>query len=485
MKFNYAKFTVVLLASGLITIPTMSYANDSSELEELRGLVQELSQKVKVLERKGEINEEEASSNKKTTPVVRASQDGFGLKSADGKNEIKFRALAQIDNREYNSVNGLGIDGKNISGFDFRRIRPTLEGTVFGIYDFKFTPEFGEAKSANASSTSGIVDAYIDARFNPWFQVRAGKFKPYVGLERLQSGADIKFIERSYVSNNILPNRDEGASIHGDLFDNKVNYAVGIFNGVVDGGDLSTAQDTNNDKDYAFRVFTTPFIDSANALSGLGVGLAGTHGNFKGTASASGLPSYKTAGQESIFFAYSGTTFANGTRDRIAPQAYYYFGPLGLIAEYAQVSQDVSNGTRTESLDNDAWQIAASYLITGEDASFKGVKPKNVFNPDGAGWGAFELVARYQENNIDDNAFTTATTVKFADPRTNARSAKSWALGANWYLNQNVKIGIDYEDTSFDGGGQVTAAGAATGGFTNIVDRPDERTLFTRLQLSY
>jgi phosphate-selective porin OprO/OprP len=39
--------------------------------------------------------------------------------------------------------------------------------------------------------------------------LKAGKFKPYVGLERLQSGADIKFIERSYVS-NILPNRDVG-----------------------------------------------------------------------------------------------------------------------------------------------------------------------------------------------------------------------------------------------------------------------------------
>lgn len=73
----------------------------------------------------------------------------------------------------------------------------TIDGTVFGLYDFKFTPEFGEAKTANSTSTSGIVDAYVDARFKPWFQVRAGKFKPYVGLERLQSGSDIKFIERS------------------------------------------------------------------------------------------------------------------------------------------------------------------------------------------------------------------------------------------------------------------------------------------------
>ena len=249
---------VHLIAGGALAASSNALANDSDELENLRALVQELDQKVKILERKGEIGEEDAVAKKKETPIVRASQDGFGLKSADGKNEIKFRALAQLDYRNYDKVNGLGSDGKNISGFDFRRIRPTLEGTVFGIYDFKFTPEFGEAKTANATSTSGIVDAYVDARFTPWFQVKAGKFKPYVGLERLQSGGDLKFIERSYVSNNILPNRDIGASIHGDIFDNKLNYAVGIFNGAVDGGDITTAQDTNKDKDFAFRVFTTP-----------------------------------------------------------------------------------------------------------------------------------------------------------------------------------------------------------------------------------
>jgi phosphate-selective porin OprO/OprP len=477
----------VLIASGIISLPTPASANDSNELEELRGLVQELSQQVKVLARKSEIVEEDATAAKKSTPVIKASENGFGFESADGKNVIKFRGLLQVDNRNYSDVSGVGADGKNISGFDFRRIRPTIEGTVFGNYDFRFTPEFGEAKTANATSTSGIVDAYVDARFQPWLKVRAGKFKPFVGLERLQSGSDLKFIERSYVSNNILPNRDLGAAIHGEVLDGKLNYSVGIYNGVVDGGDNSTSQDTNQDKEYSVRAFATPFKDDVGLLSGLGIGLAATHGNFKGTSAASGLPVYKTAGQESSFFAYtSGSVFANGSRYRITPQAYYYYGPLGVIAEYARSSQDVSNGTTTANLDNDAWQIAASYLITGEDASFKGVKPKQVFDTDKGGWGAWELVARYQENNIDDAAFSSATVTRYADPRNNARSTKSWTAGVNWYLNQNVKIALDYENTSFDGGGNVNAAGTAgAGSFINIADRQNEKTLFTRLQLSY
>ncbi len=489
---QYKKIVSALVLSGLVASPIIAFANDSAELEELRGLVQELNQKVKILERKDEIAQEIAATAKKETPVVNTTKDGFGFQSADGNFKIKLRGLLQVDERNYSNVGGLGADGKNISGFDLRRIRPIVEGTVYDKYDFRFAPEFGEAKTANATSTSGIVDAYVDARFQPWFQVRAGKFKPYVGLERLQSGGELKFIERSYVSNNILPNRDLGAAIHGDLLDGKLNYSAGIYNGVVDGGDNSTAQDTNQDKEYALRIFTTPFKDSDNLVAGLGFGLAATHGNFKGTTTASGLPNYKTAGQESNFFTYSSGVFGNGNRDRLSPQAYYYYGPFGLIAEYARVSQDVSNGALSNRLDNDAWQIAASYLLTGEDASFKGVKPSQPFDTEKGGWGAWELVARYQENDIDSGAFSSGTaagvvtTTRYADPRNNARSAKSWAAGVNWYLNQNVKLALDYENTSFNGGGNANAAGTAgAGSFIDIANRPSERTLFTRLQLSY
>jgi phosphate-selective porin OprO/OprP len=75
-------------------------ANDSDELEKLRALVQELDQKVKILDRKGELAEEAEAAKKKETPIVKASQDGFGLESADGQNKIRFKALAQIDYRK-------------------------------------------------------------------------------------------------------------------------------------------------------------------------------------------------------------------------------------------------------------------------------------------------------------------------------------------------------------------------------------------------
>jgi phosphate-selective porin OprO/OprP len=62
MQFNYSKFATALIASGIISLPITANANDSTELEELRGLVQALNQQVKVLARKGEITEEEVAA---------------------------------------------------------------------------------------------------------------------------------------------------------------------------------------------------------------------------------------------------------------------------------------------------------------------------------------------------------------------------------------------------------------------------------------
>ena len=54
-----------------------------------------------------------------------------------------------------------------------------------------------------------------------------------------------------------------------------------------------------------------------------------------------------------------------------------------------------------------------------------------------------------------------------------ARKAKGWGAGFNWYLNRNIRIALDYEQTRFEGG----AAGGA--------DRPNEKVLFNRFQIAF
>ena len=62
----------------------------------------------------------------------------------------------------------------------------------------------------------------------------------------------------------------------------------------------------------------------------------------------------------------------------------------------------------------------------------------------------------------------------FADPKKSASYALEWGAGFNWYLIAIFKIAVDFERTTFHGGG-----GNLTG------DRRPENALFARVQLSF
>ena len=453
------------------------------ELSDLRDRLEAQEQKIRVLERKLELQDEATKAAVPSTPVVRASpQQGFRIQSADAANVLRVRGVLHFDGRYFPD----DVTPETADTWIFRRVRPTLEGTLNGIYDFRFTPDF-------AGGRTFILDAFVAARLKPWAVVTAGKFKVPVGLERLVSATDLRFIERAFPT-SLVPNRDLGLQLGGDIAGGLVNYSVGYFNGVSDGASSDTntpTPDAENDSkgDWAARVFFQPFVNSENfALRNLGFGIAGTFVDSTGSIATTLLPSYRTPGQQT-FFSYrattaaSGTTpavngtFADGERLRWTPQAYYSVGSFGVLGEYVTVSQDVTRATPTAglqsaTLDHTAWHVQLAWFATGEDEQFRGFTPGSVFSLDNHTWGAWELVARYHELDIDDDTFTGGAN-SFANPDSAASKASAWGVGVNWYLNQNYKWSVNYDVTSFEGG--------APGG----ADRPDEKALFTRFALQF
>jgi phosphate-selective porin OprO/OprP len=469
------KNSAIWLALALLALPAAARAQDTTPPQPAEEAQQpaadaaqtpqsvdekleELDQKIRVLDRKIEIDKEAAAEKAKTAGQANASKDGFSLRSADGNFTFRLRGYAQFDGRYW--VND--EQRPQTETFLLRRVRPIFEGTVYKIFDFRIMPDFGQGQTV-------LFDAYLEARFNPAFRVRVGKFKPPIGLERLQSATDMLFVERA-LPTNLVPNRDLGVQIGGDLAGGTVNYAVGIFNGVADLGNGDA--DVNNDKDLAARVFFQPFVTGNGPLKNLGFGVGASQGDQTGTLTASGLPGYRTPGQQT-FFSYrsdataAGTTIADGTRFRLAPQGYFYSGPFGLLAEYTVSRQDVRRDQVSERLEHKSWQAAGSWVIAGGEPSFRGVTPKKVWDPAAHTYGAFELAARYSELKLDDATFPF-----FANPASAARSAKSMAVGLNWYLNRSLRLTFDYETTKFEGG-------AATG------DREDEDIFFSRFQIAF
>ena len=471
------------IAAAVSATLLFASAAGADELSDLRDRLEAQEQKIRVLERKLELQDEATKAAVPTTPVVRASpQQGFRIQSADAANVLRLRGVLHFDGRYFAD----DVTPETADTWILRRVRPTFEGTLNGIYDFRFTPDF-------AGGRTFILDAFLAARLKPWAVITAGKFKVPVGLERLVSATDLRFIERAFPT-SLVPNRDLGLQFGGDIAGGLMNYSVGYFNGVTDGSssDNNTpTPDVENDTkgDWAARVFFQPFINSENfALRNLGFGIAGTFVDSTGSAATTLLPSYRTPGQQ-VFFSYraftaaSGTTpavngtFADGDRLRWTPQAYYSVGSFGVLGEYVKVSQDVTRATptaglRSATLDQTAWHVQLAWFATGEDEQFRGFTPGSVFSLDNHTWGAWELVARYHELDIDDATFVGGAD-SFANPDSAASKASAWGVGVNWYLNQNYKWSLNYDVTSFEGG--------APGG----ADRPDEKALFTRFALQF
>lgn len=419
----------------------------------------DLDQRLRVLERRLELQQEEQVAKAKDAPVIAINDKGASFKSAGGDYEIRLRGLVQGDGRFFLDDHAPAQNDT----FLLRTARPTIEGSLGKLVGFRLTPEF-------AGDNASIVDAYVDLRFSPAYTLRVGKFTSPVGLERLQSSSALSAVERSLPS-ELAPNRDIGVQLQGEVADGRFSYALGVFNGTVDGRDAVTSN-PDNEFEYAGRVFFEPFRNDANALSGLGFGLGASIGDKRG-AGNNFLPRYRTPGQVQ-FFAYRSAVNADGEHFRLSPQAYYYRGRFGLLGEYIQSRQEVvvasgANAGRQDTLENTAWQATAQWVLTGEDAGYRGVvKPSRPFRPGEEGWGAFELIARYGALDIDDDAFPL-----FADAAASARQARNWTLGLNWYLTSNLKLVFNYLDTTFKGGA------------TNAADREDEKAIFSRLQVAF
>jgi phosphate-selective porin OprO and OprP len=454
---NYRIVTGLFIVIWAIGSWTSSAFAQGTNIEQR---LEELEQEIQALKAQREADKQEASVKAKDIPIVKAGKDGFSIGSADGDFQLRLRGQVQGDSRWF-----LDDSAKNgTDTFLIRRARPTLEGTFFRDFDFRLMPDFGNDSTA-------LFDAYVEWKYLSWLKVRVGKFKPPVGLEQLQDDPWTTFAERAFPT-ALVPNRDIGVQLRGDLWDGVVQYQAGVFNGVADG--VNGGIDNNDSKDFEGRVFLEPFKKTdIDPLQGLGFGVAGTIGHQNGSFATPNVPSFKTPGQNTFSkyitgAALSNTVIASGQRVRVSPQGYYYWGPFGLLAEYVYSEQEVHKGAASDNLRNTAWQVAGSVVLTGERASFRGVTPKNPFDLKKGGWGALELAGRYSVLRLDPETFPT-----FASLSSSAQEARAWAVGLNWYLNRNVKLVLDYEQTAFDGG--------ATGG----TDRQTERVIFTRAQVAF
>jgi phosphate-selective porin OprO/OprP len=383
-------------------------------------------------------------------PLQAGFQDGFFIQTANGDTRLDFGMVAQTDGRF-----SLDDPPQTINTFTIRKVRPTLTGKIAKYFAFKVDPDFG-------NGTVVLEDAYFDISFSQEFRVRTGKDKTPVGYELEIGDAYVLFPERSLAS-SLVPNRDVGVQVLGDLAANRIHYDAGVFNGVPDGSNSTTELDANSSKDLAGRIVLTPFRSTQSPdrpINGLGFQVGGSTGREVGA-----LPTFRTSVQQT-YFSYASGAAASGTRSRVTPAVFYYHKAFGGYAEYMRSAQPVTrNGVETD-VANHAWEATASYMLTGEAASEGIVRPKDDFDPANGRWGALQLVARYTTLTVDRSAFIAGLARAGS-----SRETRSFTLGANWYPNAYIKLYGTFERTMFN---------------TDVTDgRPAENVILFRTQLAF
>ena len=240
--------------------------------------------------------------------------------------------------------------------------------------------------------------------------------------------------------------------------------------------------------------------------------MAGTYANADdyapgSTAISNGLNSF-ASDPGVTFFSWNNNVQRNGALYRINPQAFYYYGPWGIQAEYIVQSQGLTfnsgNATQQREIRDTswAWQATLSYNITGEDNSFDSLVPKNNFDffqtddPDAV--GLWQVAFRADQLQLDSDLFNSPTPggsntfVNSGNASTNARGYSSYGLALNWYLNPNIRAYFNviytpwYYSSNFNSsaGGSTGGSGNNSPGQGNSISN-DEIAFTARLQLFF
>jgi hypothetical protein len=202
MRKRATQFLPGLLAAALATVifpaklahtqSTMTDKKDQEiellklqvkQLQQQVNTLEGLNQEVKAIDRKLEAQgktEAVQTNTERTTalqmPVIKASDEGFRLSSANDDYRIRFGGLLQLNPRFFTS----GED-KNISStFYVNKARPIISGAVAKYYEFQITPDFGQGKTT-------LQDAWLNVAYFPQAQFQMGKYKAPVDLEGARS----------------------------------------------------------------------------------------------------------------------------------------------------------------------------------------------------------------------------------------------------------------------------------------------------------
>src|SRR5687768_3373372 len=391
--------------------------------------------------------------------------------SKDGNFTFAINGRMQAGS-QYNFINDvLPATGSNLpnelnSGVTLRRARLGVEGTFFKLWDYKFEYDFSRG---NGTVASGITDAYTRLNVTKPFSIKVGSFKEPFSLEEAASNRFLTFIERHMSVNSFVDNPNTyktgiGANYAVPRFQTGIAFQtepVGPWSSATTSVNANGNQSRNNGSgDTSWegigRISGRPWMEDETKFLHVGISAGHTHVNTQYTAAGdiATTPSAQGGGGGGMaFFAFPGTNvdrtnmlntgnLSIGNRndpssrridsyDRFGAEGWLVHGPFSVQAEYLRTN---INGRGYDGEHLTGYYGFASYFLTGESKAYhvrngaaNRIRPRQNFQWNGSGWGAWEIAAGYDYINLNSGVIRggQADMVRFA---------------INWYPHPNIKI---------------------------------------------
>jgi len=466
-----SRFSVLLAGTALIALSTPGLAAEKKQsapppdpriglleqqlrdvqqqLAEIKGAQNSADTSAAVLDLKRSTSDQYADVNSKFAAQSKVGLDNGRLTvtSANGAFSLSLRALVQFDV-------GYFAQGRNPpsvdlnSGTNFRRAQIGVEGRVYRDFNYEFVFDFGSSGTERAGQIYLLRVAYTGI---PYFTINAGAIQPKFTLDDSTSSAEITFLERASIINTLLDPFGGSDSRRGveliyqrpDLFKGGDNLLISTaFTG-------ERIANVKTDDEGSQLIGRIAYRFHSDERSNFQVGFDGARilNKPNGLLSFGDRPETRVDGTQLVGFGFPGlqTAVAAKTGWLYGAEAAMNYGPLYLGGEYYRYRLDRTDASLKDP-EFGGWYLQASYFLTGEarpylpaSAAWGSPAVVSPFALDSGSWGSWEIKARYSNNDFD--AFTgDALTAN----RVLGGEQSIITLGANWYLNRNLRWMFDY-----------------------------------------
>jgi phosphate-selective porin OprO and OprP len=371
---------------------------------------------------------------------------GFQIQSPDERFRLQIHYESQIEARIWSQEDQVPAN----SGFFLPRQRFFFRGNVTEVTEYELSINRGV-------NNINLLNAFINFRFDDRFMLRIGRFfTPMLYDQYAISNYWLLVPERSLFTTNLSLNRQIGMMAWGYLLDKQLDYAAGIFN-----GSRNSFESLDCGVDFVgflnarpLQYADLPFAENWNVGTSVAYGSQDQAPVPRTFRVGAGSPDANIPGIATVpFLILNPGVLEQGERLIGSIHMAYFYRSLTVIGEwqYGYGTYALPADPTSEKVPFTGYYVKLGYFLTGEHIERRTrLQPLRPFAPIDAqqprGPGAWEVVSRVSQLRLGDEVFSAG----LADATIWSNTATTTEVGANWYLNDYMKLYFCWLHASFD-----------------------------------